>query len=91
MLGSGFNPDCPLAPLLLQPHSHARPPYLMPPRACPCPRPLPCTTPSSPLHIVRQIEVLQRALEVRAKELSRKLGGADVTAGLLHSLAGGGW
>jgi hypothetical protein len=32
--------------------------------------------------------VLQRALETRARDLSRKLGGADVQAGLLHALAG---
>lgn len=39
-------------------------------------------------------QVLTRALETRAKELARKLGGrgGDVTAGLLHSLAGArGW
>jgi len=39
----------------------------------------------------RQLEVYQRALETRAKELSRQLGGADITAGLLHALAGAWW
>jgi phage-related minor tail protein len=37
----------------------------------------------------RQIDMLTRALETRARELTRQTGGTDVSPGLLLALAGG--